>query len=315
MAVEIVHPLPVDEVKGWAATMATAFLEQPGGEEHERWVDAFRLSWDAERRWGARADGRWVGTLGSWDRTLTVPAFDGKPAEIPADALAMVSVAATHRRRGLLTAMLTDSLRAARERGDAVSILFAAEWSIYGRFAHAVRRRQRPAGGPRADGRAGAGHLRHRPPPARREHQPSAAMVGAQARPRWISPAGSRRQAGDKPRARRSGRRRRLRRVGARRGVRHGRHHRGNRGRRPVCRERCRVSGPVGVPHRNRPGRRDQDEDPSAGRATALAAARWPRPAPDVRGRRAVATNPRRAGRAVRAALRRNGLPRAGRGR
>src|SRR6266700_3983451 len=26
MAVEIVHPLPVDEVKGWAATMATAAL-------------------------------------------------------------------------------------------------------------------------------------------------------------------------------------------------------------------------------------------------------------------------------------------------
>jgi len=137
MAVEIVHPLPVDEVKGWAATMATAFLEQPGGEEHERWADVIRLSWDAERRWGARADGRWVGTLGSWDRTLTVPAFDGKQADIPADALAMVSVAATHRRRGLLTAMLTDSLRAARERGDAVSILFAAEWPIYGRFGYA----------------------------------------------------------------------------------------------------------------------------------------------------------------------------------
>jgi predicted acetyltransferase len=137
MVVEIMHPLPVDEVEDWAATMATAFLDQSGDDEHRRWVDVLRLSWDAERRWGARADGRWVGTLGSWDRTLTVPAYDGKPADVPADALAMVSVAATHRRRGLLTAMLTDSLRAARERGDAVSILFAAEWPIYGRFGYA----------------------------------------------------------------------------------------------------------------------------------------------------------------------------------
>lgn len=136
MAVEIVHPLPVDEVKDWATTMTTAYLvELDGG--HRRRVEDLRLSWDAERRWGARADGRWVGTLGSWDRTLTVPAVDGKPAVVPADALAMVSVAATHRRRGLLTAMLTDSLRAARERGDAVSILFAAEWPIYGRFGYA----------------------------------------------------------------------------------------------------------------------------------------------------------------------------------
>ena len=137
MAVEIVHPLPVDEVEDWAATMAVAYLDDPGDEGHRRRVEDLRLSWDAERRWGARADGRWVGTLGSWDRTLTVPAYDGKPAEIPADALAMVSVAATHRRRGLLTRMLTESLRVARERGDAVSILFAAEWPIYGRFGYA----------------------------------------------------------------------------------------------------------------------------------------------------------------------------------
>ncbi len=33
--------------------------------------------------------------------------------------------------------MLTGSLRAARERGDALSILLAAEWPIYGGFGYA----------------------------------------------------------------------------------------------------------------------------------------------------------------------------------
>ncbi|MFZ0040114.1 MAG: GNAT family N-acetyltransferase, partial [Solirubrobacteraceae bacterium] len=43
----------------------------------------------------------------------------------------------THRRRGLMRRMLESSLGAAQERGDAVSILIAAEWPIYGRFGYA----------------------------------------------------------------------------------------------------------------------------------------------------------------------------------
>jgi len=40
------------------------------------------------------------------------------------------------RRQGLLRGMLTRSLAAARERGEAVSCLRAAEWQIYGRFGY-----------------------------------------------------------------------------------------------------------------------------------------------------------------------------------
>ena len=36
-----------------------------------------------------------------------------------------------------MRAMLDQSLRAARERGDPLSILIAAEWPIYGRFGYA----------------------------------------------------------------------------------------------------------------------------------------------------------------------------------
>ena len=135
--VEVVHPLPVEHVEAWAATMATTFLDDATSDDRRRRVESLRLSWDPERRWGARDGEAWVGTLGSFERTLTVPGLDGKLAEVAADALTMVTVAGTHRRRGLLTAMLSDSLQAARDRGDAVSILWAAEWPIYGRFGYA----------------------------------------------------------------------------------------------------------------------------------------------------------------------------------
>jgi predicted acetyltransferase len=131
--VEIVHPVPVEEVPGWAETMAITFLSDPTDEGNRRNVERLQRSWLPDRFWGARADGRWVATLGGWPRTVTVPGGDA----VPADALTMVTVAATHRRRGLLTTMLTESLHAARDRGDAVSILWAAEWPIYWRFGYA----------------------------------------------------------------------------------------------------------------------------------------------------------------------------------
>jgi len=67
---------------------------------------------------------------------LSVPAGPGRTAELPADALTQVSVAGTHRRQGLLRGMITRSLADARERGEVVSYLRAAEWQIYGRFGY-----------------------------------------------------------------------------------------------------------------------------------------------------------------------------------
>jgi predicted acetyltransferase len=131
--VDIVHPVPVEEVPAWAESLSIAFLDDPSDEGSQHFTARMQRDWLPDRFWGARAGGRWVGTLGAWPRTLTVPGGD----TVPADALTMVSVAGTHRRRGLLTRMLTDSLSAAQQRGDAVSILWAAEWPIYGRFGYA----------------------------------------------------------------------------------------------------------------------------------------------------------------------------------
>lgn len=135
--VEIVHPVPADEAGPWLANLLTALLGNPYDDRAERRTASWQREWRAERSWGARADGRWVGTLATVPRVLSVPGFGGTTRDLAGEALWGVSVNATHRRQGLLTRMLTASLTAARERGDAVSLLYAAEWPIYGRFGYA----------------------------------------------------------------------------------------------------------------------------------------------------------------------------------
>jgi predicted acetyltransferase len=134
---ELVHPLPVEDFPAWARTMATSFLSDPHSPGTARQIEIHAPTWAPERAWGVRDGGRWVATLRSDARRLTVPGAGRETEELPVDAVTNVSVAATHRRRGLMSRMLGESLRAARERGDAVSVLIAAEWPIYGRFGYA----------------------------------------------------------------------------------------------------------------------------------------------------------------------------------
>ena len=72
-----------------------------------------------------------VGTLRSFTTDMTVPG-----GTAPCAALTNVTVAATHRRRGILTAMITRDLADSVERGEIVGALIAAEYPIYGRFGY-----------------------------------------------------------------------------------------------------------------------------------------------------------------------------------
>jgi predicted acetyltransferase len=71
-----------------------------------------------------------VATFRSFATELTVPGG----AFVPASAISGVTVLPTHRRRGLLRAMMLEELAAARGRGEPLAILVASEGSIYGRF-------------------------------------------------------------------------------------------------------------------------------------------------------------------------------------
>jgi predicted acetyltransferase len=135
--VEIVHGIPVEEADAWTEAMRVTFLEPTSGPDVEASRAGNAHTWVPDRHWGARADGRWVATLSTRERTLTVPGPSYPLATVPADALTEVTVLGTHRRQGLLTAMLSDSMRAARDRGDAVTVLMAAEAGIYRRFGYA----------------------------------------------------------------------------------------------------------------------------------------------------------------------------------
>ena len=134
---ELVNPVCADEIPGWARALATTFLGDPHGPGVERRIELLRHSWEPGRAWGVRDGGRWVATLRTEDRLLSIPGDAGTTRELVVDALTNVTVAATHRRRGLMAAMLRSALRAARDRGAPLSILIAAEWPIYGRFGYA----------------------------------------------------------------------------------------------------------------------------------------------------------------------------------
>ncbi|GGM25154.1 UPF0256 protein [Streptomyces fumigatiscleroticus] len=123
-----VRTITESEIPDWIRALNTGFLRSPAVSEREI---ADRGSYIVpDRTLGAFDQGRCVATFRSFPQELT--AVGGTP--VPADAITNVSVTATHRRRGLLTRMMAQDLAAARERGDVVATLIAAEYPIYGRY-------------------------------------------------------------------------------------------------------------------------------------------------------------------------------------
>lgn len=127
MAPEI-RTLTPDDLPDWLRAVRTGFLRPPVVTERE--VADRRPGIDLGRTQGAFDAGRCVATFRSFSQELT--AVGGAP--IPADAIANVTVSPTHRRRGLLSRMMAADLAAAKERGDVVATLIAAEYPIYGRY-------------------------------------------------------------------------------------------------------------------------------------------------------------------------------------
>jgi predicted acetyltransferase len=122
-----VRTIDASEIDGWIRCMATGFLGHPAEGE-----GAYRLSdMDLDRSWGGFDGSTVVGTLRSFATAFTVPG-----GEVTAAALTNVTVAPTHRRRGLLTCMITSDLRASADRGEPVGILIASEFPIYGQFGY-----------------------------------------------------------------------------------------------------------------------------------------------------------------------------------
>ena len=99
-------------------------------EERGLWRDLT----ETERSIGVWDGDSCVGTASAFSFRLTVPGG----AAVPAAGVTMVGVAATHRRRGLLTAMMRRQLDDVRSWGESLAVLTASEPVIYGRFGYGV---------------------------------------------------------------------------------------------------------------------------------------------------------------------------------
>jgi predicted acetyltransferase len=74
-----------------------------------------------------------VATAAIFSYEITVPG-----GSLPCGGVTRVSVLSTHRRRGLLTAMMRRQLDDMRERGEPLAALYASEAPIYGRFGYGL---------------------------------------------------------------------------------------------------------------------------------------------------------------------------------
>ena len=88
---------------------------------------------ELDRALAAYAGERVVGTAGIFSFDLTIPG-----GRMPVAGITMVGVHPTHRRRGILTAMMRAQLDAIHERGEPLAVLWASEAAIYGRFGYGL---------------------------------------------------------------------------------------------------------------------------------------------------------------------------------
>lgn len=127
MDVEI-RPVTADEWVDYLRAEHIPFGVQISDDEMKKQSQRYG-AWDTL---AAFEGGRIVATAGDWDMELTVPGM----TQVHAPGVTAVGVLPTHRRQGLLTAMMRKQLDDYRGRGEAVATLLAAESVIYGRFGY-----------------------------------------------------------------------------------------------------------------------------------------------------------------------------------
>jgi predicted acetyltransferase len=133
-------PLLVPSIALRRATAADlpAIAEADGrsfGQHHsDDQLAEIRRLFDPGRYVLAEDAGEIVGVTGSFPFDVTLPGG----AALPTEGVTWVSVAVTHRRRGILRALLAEQHRGFVADGVPVSLLTASEGAIYGRFGYGI---------------------------------------------------------------------------------------------------------------------------------------------------------------------------------
>ncbi|HSD79627.1 MAG TPA: GNAT family N-acetyltransferase, partial [Solirubrobacteraceae bacterium] len=120
-------PVAPEEFELFAQAVARGFHDEATPQMLER----VRPIHEHERALAIRDDGRIVATTAIASFEVTVPG-----AVVPMAGVTAVTVQPTHRRRGLLTALMRSQLDGLGAGGEAVAGLWASEARIYGRFGY-----------------------------------------------------------------------------------------------------------------------------------------------------------------------------------
>lgn len=131
----VIRPIEDGELEVFLRTMGGPFAFDLPEDEDQRaaMIARFGTVFEPERTRCVFEDGELVGTLGAFSLDMTVPG-----SRVDAAGTTMVTMAATHRRRGHLRRMMTAHLDEARERGDPIAALWASDSAIYGRFGYGM---------------------------------------------------------------------------------------------------------------------------------------------------------------------------------
>jgi predicted acetyltransferase len=123
------RPVTADELPAFLRACEAAFHEDVHPDDERE----LRRLLEPERTLAAFDGPDIVGTAGIYSRELTVPG-----GAVPAAAVTVVGVLPTHRRRGVLTALMRRQLDDVRAAGEPVAALWASEPVIYGRFGYGL---------------------------------------------------------------------------------------------------------------------------------------------------------------------------------
>ena len=125
------RPIVHDELAAFMALESENFGGDPPDAVQ---LDRDRAEFEFDRSLGVFDDGALVATAGAISFELTVPGA----RILPAAGIACVTVAPTHRRRGILTSMMGRLLGDTLARGEPLAILHPSESQIYGRFGYGL---------------------------------------------------------------------------------------------------------------------------------------------------------------------------------
>ncbi|GGQ35027.1 UPF0256 protein [Streptosporangium pseudovulgare] len=119
-----------DELDTWARMITTTY----GQDWYEGGLRNAASSIEPGRTIAAYDGAEIVGGASIYGRVMTIPG-----AAVPVAGITLVAVLPTHRRRGILTAMMRKQLTDLHESGgEPIAALNAAEATIYGRFGYGI---------------------------------------------------------------------------------------------------------------------------------------------------------------------------------